>query len=109
MLGPLAFRWFNQKYVVHQNILHGGTLLISVSTFEFAIFVVVESISFHCEMFHMTNFGLVLCIGIVYAMISINKKYIDKLVQDQFLQIVRDLRYKKNTDKLVQDQFFTTC
>ena len=40
-------------------------------------------------MFGVTNFGLVLRIFIVNAIIVI-KKYIIKLVQDQFLQIVKD-------------------
>ena len=53
-----------------------------------------ESVSFHSENFHMTNFGLVLRIGIVYAMIFI-KKSIDKRVHDQFLQIVKDYQYEK--------------
>ena len=48
-----------------------------------------ESVSFHCELFFVTNFGLVLRICIVNAMICIKKKNIDKLVQDQFLQPVK--------------------
>ena len=47
-------------------------------------------------MFHMTNFKLVLHICIVNAMIFIKKKTnINKLVQDQFLQIVKDNQYDK--------------
>ena len=42
-----------------------------------------ESASYHHEMFGVTNFGLVLCICIVVAMIFI-KEYIGKLVQDSF-------------------------
>ena len=45
-------------------------------------------------MFGVTNFGLVLRICIVNAMIFI-KKNIDKLVQDQFLQTVKDHQYDK--------------
>ena len=53
-----------------------------------------ESVSFHREMFCATNFGLVRSICIVNAMIFI-KKNIDKLVQDQFLQAVKDHPYDK--------------
>ena len=45
-------------------------------------------------MFRVTNFGLVLRICIVNAMIFIKKK-VDKLVQDQFLRIVKDHQYEK--------------
>ena len=45
-------------------------------------------------MFHMTSFGIVLQICIVNAMIFI-KKNIKKLVQGQFLQIVKDHQYDK--------------
>ena len=53
-----------------------------------------ESVSFHREMFGATSFGLVLQICIVNAMIFI-KKNIDKLVQDQLLQTVKDHQYDK--------------
>ena len=53
-----------------------------------------ESFSFHRELFWVTNFGLVLLICIVNAMIFI-KKNIDKLVQNQFLQPVKNHPYDK--------------
>ena len=54
----------------------------------------LESVSFHGDIFCVTNFWLVLVIFIVIAMIFI-KKNIDKLVQDQFLQPVKDHPYDK--------------
>ena len=70
--------------------MHSGTLLKSVSAVGFSEKTSFwESVSFHREMFHVTNFELVLRICIVNAMIFI-KKNIDKLVQDQFLQTVKD-------------------
>ena len=69
--------------------MHGGTLLKSVSAVGFLEKPSFwESVSFHREMFCVTNFLLVLCICIVNAMIFI--KNIDKLVQDQLLQTVKD-------------------
>ena len=69
-------------------IVHGGTLLKSVSAVGFSEKKSFwESVSFRCEMFCGTNFLLVLRICIVTAMIFI-KKNIDKIVQDQFLQPV---------------------
>ena len=53
-----------------------------------------ESVSFHREMSCVTNFLLVLRICIVNAMIFIKKNF-DKLVQDQFLQPVKDHPYDK--------------
>ena len=76
-------------------IVHGGTLLKSVSAVGFSEKPSFwESVSFHREMFCVTNFLLVLRICIVNAMIFI-KKNIDKLVQDQFLQPVKDHPYDK--------------
>ena len=70
--------------------VHGGTLLKSVSAVGFLEKPSFwESVSFHREMSCLTNFFLVLCICIVNAMIFI-KKNIDKLIQDQFLQPVKD-------------------
>ena len=54
-------------------IVHGGIFLKSF----------LESVSFHREMFGVTNFGLVLHICIVNAMIFV-KTNIGKLVHDQF-------------------------
>ena len=76
-------------------IVHGGALLKSVSAVGFldkSSFW--DSVSFHGKMFCVTNFGLDLRICIVNAMIFI-KKDIDKLVQDQFLQAVKDHPYDK--------------
>ena len=76
-------------------IVHGGTLVKSVSAVGFSEKPSFwESVSFHREMFCLTNFFLVLCICIVNAMIFI-KKNINKLVQDQFLQPVKDHPYDK--------------
>ena len=91
-------------------IVHGGTLLKSVSAvglLEKTIFW--ESVSFHREMFCVTNFGLVLRICTVNAMIFI-KKNIDKLVQDQFLQTVKDHPYDKfgYVEKNMPCHFFPT-
>ena len=58
-----------------------------------------ESVSFHSEKFHMTSFGLVLRICIVNALINI-----DKLVQDQLLQFVKNHQYDKGTPG-----FFIVC
>ena len=52
-----------------------------------------ESVSFHHEMFCVTNFLLVVRICIVNAMIFIKKS--DKLVQDQFLQHVKNHPFDK--------------
>ena len=71
-------------------IVHGWTLLKSVHAVGFSAKPSFrESVSFHCEMFFVTYFLLVLRISIVNAMIFI-KKNIDKFVQDQFLQPVKD-------------------
>ena len=71
-------------------IVHGGTLLKSVSAVGFLEKPSFwESVVFRRKMFCVTNFLLVLRICIVNAMIFI-KKNIDKLVQDQFLQPVKD-------------------
>ena len=77
-------------------IVHGRTLLKSVSAVGFSkIFFFFWKVSlFPCEMFCVTNFGLVLRICIVNEMIFI-KKNIDKLVQDQFFQPVKDRPYDK--------------
>ena len=76
-------------------IVHGRTLLKSVSAVGFTEKPsFLESVSFHGEMFCVTNFWLVLVICIVITMIFI-KKNIDKLVQDQFLQPVKDHPYDK--------------
>ena len=75
--------------------MHGGILLKSVSAVGFlekSSFW--EGVSFCREMFCVTNFLLVLRICIVNAMIFI-KKNIDKLVQDQFLQPVKDHPYNR--------------
>ena len=73
--------------------MHGGTLLKSVSAVGFSEKPSFwESVSFHREMLDVTNFGLALCICIVNAIIFI-KKNISKLIQDQFLQIVKDHQY----------------
>ena len=70
-------------------IMHGGTLLKSVSAVGFSeIPSFWESVSFQREMFCGNHFWLVLRICIVNAMNFI-KKNIDKLVQDQFLQPVK--------------------
>ena len=76
-------------------MVHGGTLLKSVSAVRFLGKPSIwESVSFHGEIFCVTNFGLVLCICIINARIFI-KKNIDKLAQDQFLQLVKDHLYNK--------------
>ena len=57
-------------------IMHGGTLLKSVSAFGFSEKPSFwESVSFHREMFVVTSFGLVLRICIVNAMIFIFFKW----------------------------------
>ena len=86
MLGMLAFRWLNLKICLAKKIVHGGTLLKNASAVGFLEKPSFwESVSFHHEMFCVTNFGLVLCICIVNATIFIKKKtHIDKPVQDQF-------------------------
>ena len=53
-----------------------------------------ESFSFHRELFCVTNFLLVLRICIVNAKIFIRKNIV-KLLQDQFLQPVKDHPYDK--------------
>ena len=76
-------------------IVHGGTLLKSVTAVGFLEKLSYwESVSFHREMFCVTNFHLVLRICIDNAMIF-TKKNIDKIVQDQFLQPVKDHPYDK--------------
>ena len=63
-------------------IVHSGTLLKSVSAVGFLEKQSFwENVSFHREMFCVTNFLLVL----IFI-----KKNIDKLVQDHFLQPVKD-------------------
>ena len=77
--------------------MYGGILLKIVSSvgfFERKKQVFLESVSYHREMLCATNFGLVICICIVNAMILI-KKNIGKLVQDQLLQNVKDHQYDK--------------
>ena len=90
--------------------MHGRTLLKSVSAVGFTEKPsFLESISFHGEMYCVTNFWLVLVICIVIAMIFI-KKNIDKLVQDQFLQPVKDHPYDKfgYVGKIMPCVFFQT-
>ena len=59
-------------------IVHGGTLLKSFSAVGFLEKPSFwESVSFHREMFCVTNFLLVLCICIVNAMIFIKKTLIN--------------------------------
>ena len=80
--------------------MHGGTLLKSVSVVGFLETPSSwEYVSFHREVFCVTNFGLVIRIFIVNAMIFI-KKNIDNLVQDHFLQTVKDHPYDKLLKKL---------
>ena len=59
-----------------------------------------EMVSFHRQMFYVTNCGLALSICMVNAMIFI-KKNIDKLVQDQFLRIGKDNQYYVEKTMLV--------
>ena len=74
-------------------IVYGGTLLKSVSANGFLEKPSYwESVSLHREIFCATNFGLVLRICTVNGMIFINKN-IGKLVQNQFLQTVKDHQY----------------
>ena len=70
-------------------IVHGETLLKSVGEFRFS-----EKPRFYChsEMVGMNNFAIVLCIWIVNALIFIFLN-IGKLVQDQFVLIVKDHQY----------------
>ena len=78
MHGPLAFRWLSLKKLCTKIIVYGGTLLKSVSAVglsEKSFFL--ESVSFHREMFCVTNFGLVLRICIVNAMIFTKKTLIN--------------------------------
>ena len=82
--------------------MHGGTLHKRVSAVGFSENpCFLESVSFDREMFSVTYFLLVLRICIVDAMIYIKQKQktkqknIDKLVQDQFLQPVKDHPYDK--------------
>ena len=89
-------------------IVHGGTLLKSVSAVGFSEKPSFwESVSFRREMFCVTNFLLVLRICIVNAMIF-SKKNIDKLVQDQFLQPVKVHPCDKfgHVDKIMPCFFF---
>ena len=91
-------RWLSdgqvKKYVLHQIIVHDGTLLKSISAVGFSEKnqVFCEDVSFHREQFCVTNFLLVLRICSINVMIFIQKN-IDKLVQDQFLQPVNDHPY----------------
>ena len=56
--------------------MHGRTLLKSVSAVGFTEKPsILESVSFHGEMFCVTNFLLVLVMCIVIAMIFIKKKH----------------------------------
>ena len=91
-------------------IVHGRTLLKSVSAVGFTEKPsFLESVSFRREMFCVTNLLLVLRICIVNAMIFI-KKNIDKLVQDQFLQPVKDHPCDKfgYVEKIMPCLFFQT-
>ena len=75
--------------------MRGGTLLKIVSAVGFSEKPSFrESVSFHREIFGVTNFLIVLRICIVNAVIFI-KKNIRKLIQDQFLQIVKYHQYEK--------------
>ena len=87
----IAFQMVKLKNLSYTKLfVHGGTLLKSVSAVGFSEKPsFVESVSFHREMFCPTNFLLIPRICIVNVMIFI-KKNIDKLVQDQFLQHVKD-------------------
>ena len=89
-------------------IVHGGTLLKSVSSIGFwEKLSFWDNVSFCLEMFCVTNFLLVLHISIVNAMIFIQKN-IDKLVQDQFLQPVKVHPWDKfgHVDKIMPCFFF---
>ena len=89
--GAIAFQMVKLKNLSCTKIIvHGRTSLKSVSAVGFLEKPSFwESVSFRREMFCVTNFLLVLRICIVNAMIF-SKKNIDKLVQDQFLQPVKD-------------------
>ena len=90
--------------------MHGWTLLKSVSAVGFTEkSSFLEIVSFHGETFCVTNFWLVLVISIVIAMIFI-KKNIDKPVQDQFLQPVKEHPYDKfgYVEKIMPCFFFQT-
>ena len=64
--------------------VHGGTLLKTVSAVGFSEKPsFCESVSFHSEMLCETNFGLLLSICIVNAMIFIKKIFCQTL-KDQF-------------------------
>ena len=62
MLWLLAFRWLNWKSVLHHNNRAWWDFPQSVSAVGFLQKKpnFWESVSFHCEMFCLTNFGLVL-------------------------------------------------
>ena len=94
MLRPLAFRWLNWK-VFHQNNCAWWDFVKNSKCSQ--IFrrkkSSWESISFHRESIGATIFLIFLCICIVNAIIFI-KKNISKLIQDQFLQLVKDHQYE---------------
>ena len=96
MLGPLAF--------CTKIIEHGGTLLENVSAVGFLgekknIFF-WKMPFFHCEMFCATNFGLVLCISIINALIFIKKTLINSF-RISFYQLLKII-YMINLAMLVK-------
>ena len=85
--------------MLHQTIVHYGTLLKSVSAVGFSENPSFwETVSFHREMFGVTNFGLLRGVCIVHVDIFI--KIFGKLVQgpqnDNF----------DNVDKIMPSLFF---
>ena len=73
-------------------IVHGGTLLKSVSAVRFSEKPSFrESVSFRREMFFVTNFLLVLRICIVIAMIFIKKKTLIDLFRISFYNLLKIL------------------
>ena len=71
-------------------IVYGGTLLKSVNAIGFLEKQSFwESVSFHCEMFSSTNFGLVLRICIVNAMIFTKKTTLIILFRISFYKLLK--------------------
>ena len=78
MLGQCASQWKGGTTVLHKKMVIGGTLLKSCKcSWIFRKIIFLESVSFHHEMFDVTNFRLFLGVYIVHVVFFIQKNLVN--------------------------------
>ena len=110
MLGPCAFRWVGSKNGVASTkwcLVRICSKVVSAVRFWEKNLFFLESVSFHYEMFDVTNLRLVLGVCTVQVVIFI-KKYLVKLFRIKFWELIKILIMiiLKILEKLCHVNFF---